>query len=119
MPSSVLIAEDDIAIREALAHFLVDEGYRVHVADGREALDYAVLHHPELIVSDIKMPWLHGFALVEHLRRGERRPDRPDQHVGPARRAAGGPLRPEAFRPGRHHRGDRAEPPRGPIALVG
>ena len=68
MPPSVLIAEediairealahfDDIAIREALAHFLVDEGYRVQVADGREALDYAVLHHPELIVSDIKMP---------------------------------------------------------------
>ncbi len=71
MPVLILIAEDNPIIREILAQLLIDEGYRVLVAaDGQEALDYAILYSPDLIVSDIKMPRLHGLALVERLRAG-------------------------------------------------
>ena len=65
----ILIADDESVIRDVLASLLVEEGYRVHtVPDGREALDYLVLHRPDVIVSDIKMPRMHGLTLVERLR---------------------------------------------------
>ena len=68
-PPLILIADDESVIRNVLASLLTEEGYRVHtVPDGREALDFLVLHRPDVIVSDIKMPRMHGLTLVERLR---------------------------------------------------
>jgi len=65
----VLVVDDEPAIREVLALLLADEGYRVLTAcDGQEALDYLALHRPDVIVSDIRMPRLHGLTLVERIR---------------------------------------------------
>lgn len=65
----VLVVDDEPTIREVLGAMFTDEGYRVHcAADGQEALDYLVLHRPAVIVSDIKMPRMHGLALVERVR---------------------------------------------------
>ena len=65
----ILIADDESVIRDVLASLLAEEGYRVHtVPDGQEALDYLVLHRPDVIVSDIKMPRMHGLTLVERMR---------------------------------------------------
>ena len=63
--ASVLVVEDDDAVREALADLLVDEGYAVaHARDGASALAYLADHpSPDLILLDLMMPVLdgHGF----------------------------------------------------------
>jgi len=65
----VLVVDDEPAIRAVLTILLADEGYRViSAADGQEALDHLAHHRPDVIVSDIRMPRLHGLAMVERLR---------------------------------------------------
>lgn len=68
-PPLVLVVDDESLIREVLALLLADEGYRVLTArDGQEALDHLATHRPDVIVSDIRMPNMHGLAMVERLR---------------------------------------------------
>jgi len=65
----VLVVDDEPLIRDLLAEWLVEEGYRVHcAADGQEALDLVEAEIPDVIVTDIKMPRVHGLQLVERLR---------------------------------------------------
>ena len=65
----VLVVDDEPMIREILAEWLVEEGYRVHcAADGQEALDLVGAEIPDVIVTDIRMPRVHGLQLVERLR---------------------------------------------------
>jgi len=65
----VLVVDDEPIIREILAEVLVEEGYRVHcAADGQEALDLVDAEMPDVIVSDVRMPRVHGLELVERLR---------------------------------------------------
>ena len=59
----ILLVEDDEAVREALAELLSTEGYRVVCArDGREALGRAAAVRPALIVLDLSMPVMDGWA---------------------------------------------------------
>jgi len=66
-PAHVLVVDDDLATREALAFILGAEGYRVTTADdGRDALDQ--LHHDnptDLIVLDLMMPVMDGWQFRE------------------------------------------------------
>ncbi len=65
----ILVVDDEPAIRELLSEILTDTGYRVSCAeDGRQALDRTVLEVPDLIMSDIQMPRMHGLTLVERVR---------------------------------------------------
>jgi DNA-binding response OmpR family regulator len=58
----VLIVEDDEALRESMAEILEDAGYAVREArDGREALDEAGEHPPDLILLDLMMPRMDGW----------------------------------------------------------
>jgi CheY-like chemotaxis protein len=61
--STILIVEDDAAIREALAEILEEEGYDTQVAaHGRAALDYLRSHQPpSLILLDLMMPVQSGW----------------------------------------------------------
>jgi len=54
----VVIAEDDVLLREGIARILGDEGYEVVGQAGRrdELLEQVHTHHPELVVTDIRMP---------------------------------------------------------------
>lgn len=66
----VLIIEDELPMRTALCDCLERQGYRVLLAaDGQEGLDKAIEEKPDLIVMDIMMPKLDGFALCTELRR--------------------------------------------------
>lgn len=67
MQKSILVVEDDIDIREAIALLLADEGYEVAcVGDGSEALSYLHEGHtPALILLDIMMPGMDGYAFRE------------------------------------------------------
>jgi DNA-binding response OmpR family regulator len=66
----ILIIEDETPMRTALADLLVGEGYRVlAAADGESGLERALAEKPDLILLDIMLPKLDGFALCAELRR--------------------------------------------------
>ena len=67
--TTVLVVEDDDAIRNNVARLLKLEGYEVSVAiNGTEGLERARALRPEVVVSDINMPGIDGFAMVEAMR---------------------------------------------------
>jgi len=67
--ATVLVVDDEPAIREVIATLLEDEGYLVrHAKDGMEALDAINGDRIDLIVSDVVMPRLDGASLVRKLR---------------------------------------------------
>ena len=66
----LLIIEDEAPMRTALADLLAAEGYRVlTAADGASGLRRALDEKPDLILLDIMLPRLDGFALCAELRR--------------------------------------------------
>jgi DNA-binding response OmpR family regulator len=66
----ILIIEDEAPMRTALADLLVAEGYRVLTAvDGESGLQRALDEKPDLLLLDIMLPKLDGFALCAELRR--------------------------------------------------
>ena len=66
----VLIIEDEAPMRTALADLLAAEGYRPLTAvDGASGLERALAEKPDLILLDIMLPKLDGFALCAELRR--------------------------------------------------
>ncbi len=66
----VLVVEDEFAMRTALTDVLEAEGYRVITAsDGEAGLDRALKEKPDLVLLDIMMPKLDGFAVCAELRR--------------------------------------------------
>ncbi|MGX5213469.1 response regulator transcription factor [Streptomyces violaceus] len=76
MPHTVLLAEDDRAIRNALERALTLEGYQVMaVADGVEALAQAHRNRPDVLVLDVMMPGIDGLQVCRVLRaEGDRTP---------------------------------------------
>jgi CheY-like chemotaxis protein len=69
----VLIAEDNAVNRELLRELLEARGYAVLEArDGQEALHMIEQAQPELLLLDIGMPVLDGFAVVRRIRENPR-----------------------------------------------
>ena len=65
----ILIAEDDIELRELFKHVLLKNGYSVTgVSNGKEALEAMDNTYFDLIISDIMMPVMDGYELVHSLR---------------------------------------------------
>src|SRR5215475_10336097 len=65
----ILIAEDNPALIEVMREILETEGYRVTCAvNGHEALKAFEFEQPDLILSDVMMPQMDGFALLEAIR---------------------------------------------------
>ena len=65
----ILIAEDDRELRQLFEHVLCKSGYLVTgVSNGREALQALDESYYDLIISDIMMPEMNGYALVQSLR---------------------------------------------------
>ena len=65
----ILIAEDDQELRQLFSHVLIKNGYAVKgVGDGQQALDALDDDYYDLIISDIMMPNVDGYALVQQLR---------------------------------------------------
>ena len=66
----ILVVEDDDAIRGLVTEVLRDDGYDVREAtNGVEALDRLREERPDLIVLDLMMPVMDGWAFVEECRR--------------------------------------------------
>lgn len=73
MTLTVLAVDDSRTIRDLLHLSLTEAGYQVRLAeDGQEALDLLACFTPDAIISDINMPRLDGFGLIEAVRRIDR-----------------------------------------------
>lgn len=67
--AKILLVEDDKSLREIYGVRLMAEGYEiVSAGDGEEALALAIKERPDLIVSDVMMPKISGFDMLDILR---------------------------------------------------
>ncbi len=67
--TQILLVEDDKSLREIYGVRLLAEGYDiVSAGDGEEALAMAIKDRPDLIVSDVMMPKISGFDMLDILR---------------------------------------------------
>ena len=83
--SSILVVDDDIALRRLVIETLARDGGELReAADGLEALAMISVRQPDVLVLDLKMPKLDGFGVLERLL------ERPGDAPAP-RRGAHGP----------------------------
>jgi DNA-binding NarL/FixJ family response regulator len=69
MPLTVLLAEDDEGTRLSICDYLELEGYSVVLAsDGEMALQQVFDYQPQIIITDIGMPYLDGYTLIQKVR---------------------------------------------------
>lgn len=67
--AKIMLVEDDNNLREIYGARLLAEGHEIVAAkDGEEALALAVKEKPELIISDVMMPRISGFDMLDILR---------------------------------------------------
>ena len=67
--TKILLVEDDKSLREIYGVRLLAEGYQIISAgDGEQALAMAVKERPDLIISDVMMPKISGFDMLDILR---------------------------------------------------
>ncbi len=66
----VLVVDDALTMRTLQRNLLVGAGYEVHTAtDGQDGWEmFCRLEHIDVVVSDVQMPRMDGFALCEHIR---------------------------------------------------
>ena len=70
MPKTILVIEDEESIRNIIKAFLEDAGYTVIVAaDGLEGIEQFRKYTPDLILLDLMLPKMDGFAVCEILRK--------------------------------------------------
>ena len=66
---TILVVEDELQVRTLLAKLLEKNDYEVSTAkDGLEAMKHLEEHRPDLMLVDVMMPRLDGFALVKAVR---------------------------------------------------
>ena len=69
MAKAILVADDDPDILSIVSMSLETQGYTVYKAtNGREAVDLAKQHHPDLVLMDMMMPIVSGYEAVAELK---------------------------------------------------
>ncbi len=67
--SSILVVDDEDALRTVLSGELASEGYEVQTAsDGDEAVTELGKANFDLVLLDIKMPRMNGFEVLKHIK---------------------------------------------------
>jgi len=70
---TILVAEDDPVMRRFVVSLLEESGYQVLVAeDGETAVATAMRSRPDLLVSDLVMPYRDGYEVLRAIRTDER-----------------------------------------------
>ena len=67
--SRVLIVDDSLSVRRAIASLLEDQGYEIVLArDGIEAVKAMEVARPDVLLTDLEMPNMNGLELAAHVR---------------------------------------------------
>lgn len=73
MQARILVVEDNAANLELARYLLASAGYKILLAtNGAEGLDVATREQPDLVISDLQMPVMDGYALIAALQRTPR-----------------------------------------------
>lgn len=65
----IVIAEDNSLLSSLLQFRLEKEGYKLLIAEnGKDAIELIEQHQPELILTDIMMPFVSGLEVISHVR---------------------------------------------------
>lgn len=76
--AKILIIDDDINIKSLLEYNLKKAGYKVFSVDnGRSALEHIDNFLPELILTDLDMPEMSGYKLIEKMNTNNKTRDIP------------------------------------------
>jgi DNA-binding response OmpR family regulator len=68
IPRKVLVVEDDPDLREMVQWLLEEEGFLVETAEnGKEALDYATVNRPSVVLLDMTLPIIDGYGVAAGL----------------------------------------------------
>lgn len=71
MGKKVLLVEDEVRIREVVADYFKKDGWEVYETDnGSSAIDWFDAIFPDLVILDIMMPQMDGFAVTKQIRMG-------------------------------------------------
>lgn len=66
---SVLIVDDEEAVRRILTEYLADEGYLVYEAqDGPPAIEIVEKHRPNLVLLDLKLMTMSGIDVLKRIK---------------------------------------------------
>jgi len=72
MPDTILVVDDDAVTQRVLQHYLSRAGFQVIAApNGRDALKLAKRELPQLIILDVVMPSLDGWAVLKIMQESE------------------------------------------------
>lgn len=72
MSKKILVVDDDTLVRQSLGQTLAEAGFQVDIAeDGQAGLTKALATHPDLVVSDVRMPEMDGLQMLDKLRADE------------------------------------------------
>lgn len=75
----ILVVEDDVTLNEAYKTILETAEYTVYTAlNGKEALEVAAAHVPDLIFLDLRMPVMDGIAFLKEY---QPKKNNPDAHI--------------------------------------
>jgi DNA-binding response OmpR family regulator len=65
----IVLAEDNSVLSLLLKFRLEKEGYKLLIAiDGKQAIELIEEHNPDLILTDIMMPFVSGLEVISHVR---------------------------------------------------
>ena len=71
--NKILFVDDEPNVRETIKELLVFKSYDVRTAaNGQEALDILKKQLPDVIILDVMMPMVDGFATLEQIKKDER-----------------------------------------------
>jgi CheY-like chemotaxis protein len=74
----VLVVDDTGAVQVLIRRWITNEGYEIDLAsNGREALERAATTPPDLILLDVMMPGINGYAVCRQLRENEQTKNTP------------------------------------------
>ena len=72
MNNTILLIEDKAGLLDTVQSLLELHDYQVITAtNGKEGIQLAKTHHPDLVISDIYMPVLNGYQLLEQFQQDE------------------------------------------------
>lgn len=71
--NTILVVDDNLGARKSIEALLANETYQIILADnGRDAIDLASIHSPDIILLDVMMPGMSGLEVCQIIRKDKR-----------------------------------------------